>query len=87
MPVLAPSRNYELEGHPLRCERIGGADGALGTIVHVPELAVVCSGDIAYNNVHMWLWQSTPDSRNVCRLRSSARLAKRRPCASSTKGT
>jgi glyoxylase-like metal-dependent hydrolase (beta-lactamase superfamily II) len=63
VPVLAPSQNYELEGHPLRCERIGGADGALGTIVHVPEQAVVCSGDIAYNNIHMWLWQSTPDSR------------------------
>jgi glyoxylase-like metal-dependent hydrolase (beta-lactamase superfamily II) len=35
----------------------------LATILHVPELAVVCSGDIAYNNIHMWLWRSTPDTR------------------------
>jgi len=62
-PELAPAQEYELEGHLLRSQRIGGADGALATIVHVPELGVVCSGDIAYNNVHMWLWQSTPDSR------------------------
>jgi glyoxylase-like metal-dependent hydrolase (beta-lactamase superfamily II) len=31
--------------------------------VHVPELDVVVSGDIAYNGIHMWLWGSTPESR------------------------
>ena len=55
----------DLEGHPLLFRTIGGADGALATIVHVPELRAICSGDIAYNNIHMWLWKSTPDSRQV----------------------
>ena len=27
--------------------------------------ARICSGDIAYNNIHMWLWNSTPDSRQA----------------------
>jgi glyoxylase-like metal-dependent hydrolase (beta-lactamase superfamily II) len=44
---------------------IGGADGALATIAHVPDLAAICSGDIAYNNIHMWLWNSTPESRQA----------------------
>src|SRR5262245_27833899 len=63
VPSLAPSKEYDLEGHTIYFQTIGGADGALATIVHVPELAVVCSGDIVYNNIHMWLWKSTPESR------------------------
>ncbi len=26
-------------------------------------MEAVCSGDIVYNNIHMWLWNSTPESR------------------------
>ena len=65
LPALASSPEFDLEGHPLLFRTIGGADGALATIVHVPEIRVVCSGDIAYNNIHMWLWRSTPDSREA----------------------
>jgi hypothetical protein len=25
----------------------------------------ICSGDIVYNNIHMWLWNSMPDSRET----------------------
>jgi glyoxylase-like metal-dependent hydrolase (beta-lactamase superfamily II) len=46
---------------------IGGADGILATIAYVPELRVLCSGDIAYNNIHMWMWSSTPESRKAWR--------------------
>ena len=63
VPALAPSREYDLEGHTVLFRTIGAADGPLATIVHVPELAAVCSGDIAYNNIHMWLRRSTPGSR------------------------
>ena len=65
LPALASSPELDLEGHPLLFRTIGGADGALATIVHVPEMRAVCSGDIAYNNIHMWLWRSTPDSRQA----------------------
>jgi glyoxylase-like metal-dependent hydrolase (beta-lactamase superfamily II) len=61
--ALAPSQEYDLEGHSIVFQAIGPADGAFATIVRVPELGVVCSGDIVYNNIHMWLWQSTRDSR------------------------
>jgi hypothetical protein len=33
--------------------------------VHVPERQTICSGDIVYNNIHMWLWNSTPESRKT----------------------
>ena len=48
------------ERPPIQFRTIGGADGALASIVHVPDPQTVCSGDIAYNNIHMWLWDSTP---------------------------
>jgi glyoxylase-like metal-dependent hydrolase (beta-lactamase superfamily II) len=63
VPTLSSSDEFDLEGHPLLLRVIGGADGALATIVHIPELQTLCSGDIAYNNIHLWLWRSTPDSR------------------------
>ena len=65
VPALASSPEFDLDGHPLLFRTIGGADGALATIVHVPDVAAICSGDIAYNNIHMWLWNSTPDSRQA----------------------
>jgi hypothetical protein len=65
VPTLTSSQESDLEGHPLLFRTIGGADGALATIVHVPELQAICSGDIVYNNIHMWLWNSTPDSREA----------------------
>jgi hypothetical protein len=29
----------------------------------VAQLDTVCAGDAVYNNIHMWLWNSTPESR------------------------
>ncbi len=65
VPVLTGSQQFDLEGHPVLLRTIGAADGVLATIVHVPDLQAICSGDIAYNNIHMWLWNSTPDSRQA----------------------
>ena len=65
VPELADSQEFDLDGHTILFRTIGGADGALATIVHVPDLRTICSGDIVYNNIHMWLWNSTPDSRET----------------------
>ena len=65
VPALISSQKFDLEGHPLLFHPIGGADGVLATIVHVPDMGAICSGDIVYNNIHMWLWNSTPDSRKA----------------------
>ena len=65
VPELAGSQEFDLDGHTILFRTIGGADGALATVAHVPDLATICSGDIVYNNIHMWLWNSTPDSREA----------------------
>ena len=65
VPALTGSLEFDLEGHPLLFRTIGAADGALATIGHVPDMQAICSGDIVYNNIHMWLWKSTPESREA----------------------
>jgi glyoxylase-like metal-dependent hydrolase (beta-lactamase superfamily II) len=62
--VLTSGGDLEIEGHPVHMRTIGRADGGYeGSIVQVPELSTVCSGDVVYNNIHMWLYESTPDTR------------------------
>jgi hypothetical protein len=78
VPTLASSPEFDLDGHPVLFRTIGGADGVLATIVHVPDMRTVCSGDIVYNNIHMWLWNSTPESRQVW-LRSLDAVAAVKP--------
>jgi glyoxylase-like metal-dependent hydrolase (beta-lactamase superfamily II) len=63
LPSILDSGEIDLEGHAVLLHSIGGADGLPGTIVQAPELETICSGDIVYNNIHMWLWNSTPESR------------------------
>jgi glyoxylase-like metal-dependent hydrolase (beta-lactamase superfamily II) len=64
-PGLAGVRDVDVDGRPVVFHTIGGADGVLATVVHVPDLRVVCAGDIVYNNIHMWLRNSTPQSRKA----------------------
>ncbi|MEU2618576.1 MBL fold metallo-hydrolase [Streptomyces sp. NPDC007157] len=42
---------------------VGTTDTGHSSVVHVPELSLVVSGDVVYNRTHMWLAGSTPDSR------------------------
>jgi hypothetical protein len=65
VPALTSSPGFNLERHPVLFRTIGGADCMLATIVHVLDSQAICSGDIVYNNIHMWLWKSAPDSRKA----------------------
>ena len=42
---------------------VGTTDTGHSSVVHVPALSLVVSGDVVYNQTHMWLSGSTPDSR------------------------
>ena len=53
LPQLMTTGTLDLEGNELRVIRIGQADTAESTILHVPSLAAVVTGDLAYNQVHM----------------------------------
>jgi glyoxylase-like metal-dependent hydrolase (beta-lactamase superfamily II) len=53
LPRLLTTGTIELEGSELRVIKIGQADTAESTVLHVPSLAAVVTGDLAYNEVHM----------------------------------
>jgi glyoxylase-like metal-dependent hydrolase (beta-lactamase superfamily II) len=53
LPELLTTNTIDLEGNELRVIRIGRADTAESTVLHVPSLAAVVTGDLAYNEVHM----------------------------------
>jgi glyoxylase-like metal-dependent hydrolase (beta-lactamase superfamily II) len=42
---------------------VGTTDTGQTTVVHVPALSLVVSGDVVYNQTHMWLSGSTADTR------------------------
>lgn len=42
---------------------VGTTDSDMSSVVHVPALGLVVSGDVAYNQTHVWLRASTPESR------------------------
>ena len=53
LPELLAAGTLDLEGNDLLVIRIGQADTAHSTVLHVPSLAAVVTGDLAYNQVHM----------------------------------
>jgi glyoxylase-like metal-dependent hydrolase (beta-lactamase superfamily II) len=53
LPHLLTTDAIDLEGNELRVIRIGRADTAESTVLHIPSLAAVVTGDLAYNEVHM----------------------------------
>ena len=53
LPQLLAADTLDLEGNELRVLRIGQADTAHSTVLHVPSLAAAVTGDLAYNGVHM----------------------------------
>ena len=65
VPEPLPSSDLQLDGHTVRAVAVGRADGPLATVLHIPELDAVICGDVAYNNIHMWLLGSTAQSRGA----------------------
>ena len=63
----------------IRTVLVGQSDVETSSVVHVPDLAVVLSGDVVYNGVHLWLAGSSPDSRSawLAALDAVERLAPR----------
>jgi glyoxylase-like metal-dependent hydrolase (beta-lactamase superfamily II) len=53
LPELLMGDAIDVEGNALPVIRIGQADCAHSTVLHVPSLAAVVTGDLAYNGVHM----------------------------------
>jgi glyoxylase-like metal-dependent hydrolase (beta-lactamase superfamily II) len=53
----------ELEGHELRNVMVGQSDTFPSTVVHIPSLDAVVTGDVTYNNIHQWFAETDTEKR------------------------
>jgi glyoxylase-like metal-dependent hydrolase (beta-lactamase superfamily II) len=63
LPELLGSDRFELEGHELQIIETGHTDTHGTTALWVPDLRLVIGGDVVYNNTHMYLNETTPETR------------------------
>jgi glyoxylase-like metal-dependent hydrolase (beta-lactamase superfamily II) len=69
---------FTLEGHELRIIEQGRTDTVHTTSLHVPSIDLVVGGDVLYNQCHMFVAETTPESgRNW--IEALDRLAALRP--------
>jgi glyoxylase-like metal-dependent hydrolase (beta-lactamase superfamily II) len=54
---------FTLEGHELRIIQQGQTDAVDTTSLHVPAIDLVVGGDVVYNKCHMYVGDTTPESR------------------------
>lgn len=58
-----PDHTLALEGHELVAVELGHTDTDDTTCLHVPDIGLVVVGDAAYNDVHLYLAESNPQTR------------------------
>lgn len=66
-PIAEPLKNsvLQLEGRDLVIVPLGHTDTDETTCLHVPALDLVIAGDAVYNDVHLYLGESTPELRQA----------------------
>ncbi len=69
---------FTLEGHELRIIEQGRTDAVDSTSLHVPSIDLVVGGDVLYNECHMYVGDTTPESRENW-IAALARLAALNP--------
>jgi glyoxylase-like metal-dependent hydrolase (beta-lactamase superfamily II) len=53
-----PSNGFIVDGEPVLAVEAGHSDTDDTTVLHVPSIGLVVAGDVAYNNVHLYLAES-----------------------------
>jgi len=54
---------FTLEGHELRIIEQGRTDSPDSTSLYVPSIGLIVAGDVVYNQCHMYIGDTTPESR------------------------
>ena len=63
VPAPLSGTSIPIGGRVATVVAVGTTDTELSSVVHVPALGLVVSGDVVYNRTHMWMRGSTPESR------------------------
>ena len=64
LPEPYEAEFFSLEGHDLRIIKQGRTDAVDSTSLHEPSIDLVVGGDVLYNECHMYVGDTTPESRN-----------------------
>jgi glyoxylase-like metal-dependent hydrolase (beta-lactamase superfamily II) len=62
-PEPYEQETFTLEGHELRIIQQGRTDSPDSTSLHVPSIGLIVAGDVVYNQCHMYVGDTTPESR------------------------
>ncbi len=62
-PDALKADEFDLEGHELVAVDLGHTDTDDTTCLYVPSIGLVVAGDAAYNDVHLYLAESSPRGR------------------------
>jgi glyoxylase-like metal-dependent hydrolase (beta-lactamase superfamily II) len=62
-PQPYEQETFTLEGEELRIIEQGHTDSADTTSLYVPSIGLVVAGDVVYNQCHMYVGDTTPESR------------------------
>jgi glyoxylase-like metal-dependent hydrolase (beta-lactamase superfamily II) len=65
LPEPYDGDTFTLEGHELRIIEQGRTDTVDSTSLHVPSIDLVVGGDVLYNECHMFVGDTTPESRRT----------------------
>jgi glyoxylase-like metal-dependent hydrolase (beta-lactamase superfamily II) len=63
VPAPLAGRTIPVGGSDVTLIPVGATDTGNSSVVYAPGLSLVVSGDVVYNQTHMWLAGSTPDTR------------------------
>jgi glyoxylase-like metal-dependent hydrolase (beta-lactamase superfamily II) len=63
LPEVLDGDRLLLEGHELQILEMGYTDTEGTTVLWAPDIRLVVAGDVVYNETHMYLAESTKDSR------------------------
>jgi glyoxylase-like metal-dependent hydrolase (beta-lactamase superfamily II) len=63
LPEPLESPGIQLEGSAIEVIETGHTDTLDTTSLHVPDLGLIVSGDVAYNHCHMYVGDTTADGR------------------------
>ncbi len=80
LPEPLESAEIRLEGSAIEVIETGHTDTLDTTSLHVPDLGLIVSGDVAYNHCHMYVGDTTTDSRADW-IAALGRLAQLNPAA------
>jgi glyoxylase-like metal-dependent hydrolase (beta-lactamase superfamily II) len=62
-PEPYEKETFTLEGHELRIIEQGRTDGSDTTSLYVPSIGLIVAGDVVYNQCHMYVGDTTAESR------------------------